>query len=223
MVASSLSSRPARDRSSVENESSPPRNRFSTRADLWRRKIQRPRNRRRLVCARPATRRATKRAARLHRPRPGEPVPWRNGDVSLLKRVGKGQKDQLRGIEDSVHRHRNKDRSAPLVGKSETNPEDEQRQGRWQMGMRGGKEQRVRDNPDGNAQIATEHTINEKPKNEFLRDRCDHYRQNNYGDPLLDRLRAVEQIDNLLLARAAAKNGLSNTLGQANQRRCREQ
>src|SRR5207237_3026398 len=100
------------DRWSVRKEFFPLRNPFSGRGDFSLLEIQPPRNhrpRQRLPRAKSAARAATTRRARLRQPRA----------VSLLKQFGKGEKDQLNRVKKRMHRHGNKDRSAPFVGKSE--------------------------------------------------------------------------------------------------------
>src|SRR5262249_33309406 len=92
--------------------------------------IGRLRNHRRSAWLKPAIPAAMKREEHLRR-----------GDsVSLLKQVREGKQDQLNGIKKSVHRHGDKNRAAPLVGKSETAGQDEKRQDRRHVVMSSGKE-----------------------------------------------------------------------------------
>src|SRR2546421_148839 len=111
-----------------------------------------------------------------------------------------------------MHRHRDKDRAAPFVGKSEATAEDEERQGRGQMIMRGSEERGVKEQTDDDAKITAKDAINKKAKDKFLRHWRDDHRQNDNHHSLLNRLRAVEKIDNLLPARTAAEEALGDYL-----------
>ena len=48
--------------------------------------------------------------------------------------------------------------------------------------------------------IALENPVDEKSKNELLNDRRDRDRENNDHDPLLDRARSTEELDDTLFA-----------------------
>src|ERR1700736_2800909 len=96
-VASSLSSRREWDRWPARNEFFQPRNPFSGRGDfsfagIRPRRNHRPPSQPDAELAAPA---ATTREAHLRR----------LGAASLLKQFGKGEEDQLDGIEEGVHRH----------------------------------------------------------------------------------------------------------------------
>ena len=68
-----------------------------------------------------------------------------------------------------MHRHRDKDRTAPFVGKGEAAAENEERQGRGQMVMRGSEKRGVKEQTDDDAEIAAKNTINKKAKDKLLR------------------------------------------------------
>src|SRR5438270_1927019 len=116
-----------------------------------------------------------------------------------------------------MHRHRDKDQAAPFVGKSETAAENEERQGRGQMVMRGGEERGVKEQADDDSEIAAKNTINKKAKDKLLRHWRDDHCQNNDHHPLPNGLGAVEKIDNLLSARTAAEKALGDYLPKKNQ------
>src|ERR1051325_10635353 len=113
-----------------------------------------------------------------------------------------------------MHCHRNKDRSAPFVGKSETSAQDEQRCGGRQMRVRRGEEKGIQNQSNRETEITAKHPIDEKSENEFLRYRSHHHSQNNNCNPFLERLRVVKKIDNLLLARFASQNAWGQHFGQ---------
>src|SRR6202040_36319 len=116
-VASLLSSQCEWDRWPARNESSRRRNPFSGRGDFSLPGIKPPRNhrpRRRSPRAKSAARAPTTRGARLRQPRA----------VSLLNQFGKGEEDQLNGVEKRMHRHGYKNRAAPFVGKREAGTEN---------------------------------------------------------------------------------------------------
>src|SRR5205807_2828677 len=92
----------------------------------------------------------------------------RAGAVSLLKKFRESENDQRKRIKERVHRHGNENRSAPLVGKSETGSEDEERDERGQMRVHGSEEQRVENYAESGAEITLEHAVEEETKNEFL-------------------------------------------------------
>src|ERR1700741_4095143 len=91
------------------------------------------------------------------------------------------------------------------------------------MIVRGGEERGIEEQAEDDAGIAPEHTVDEKAKNEFLRHRGNDHCQDDDHHSLLNRLRAVEKIDNLLPARAAAEKTLGDRSREHDKRRGREQ
>src|SRR5205085_4275550 len=126
-----------------------------------------------------------------------------------------GQGDR---IKTRVHRHRDENGAAPLVGNRETGAENKKRRERWQMSVDGGEEQRADHDPHNPAEIAFHHSIQKEPEKKFLGHGRDGYRQNDDQDSLFERVRGVEQIDDRLLFISAAKKFLRQDVGEEDQR-----
>src|ERR1700736_1736520 len=168
-------------------------------------------------------REANARATDLRRVRRSESVPWRTCPVSLLKDFGERENDESERIEERVHRHRNENRSTPLIGESETGSEDEERSERRQMRVHRGEKQRVENDAEGGAEITLEHAVEEETENEFLGRGGNGDGQDDDHDPLLESVRFIEKIDNSLFARASAEKTLSERFAQSDQWISRQQ
>ena len=90
------------------------------------------------------------------------------------------------------------------------------------MGMDGGKKERVSREPEKASEIALEHAVKKKAKEKFLGHGRDGDRKNDDHDPLIDRLRRIEKLQDALFARAGSQKALSNCVGQRNQRISRQ-
>src|SRR4030095_7797915 len=86
------------------------------------------------------------------------------------------------------------------------------------MIVRRAEECGIEEQPNRDPEIAAKHAVNEKTKNEFLGHRGDHDGQDDDHHALLNRLGAVEKIDNFLPARAAAEQTLRDRFGDHDER-----
>ena len=86
------------------------------------------------------------------------------------------------------------------------------------MCVRRGEEQSVRCDAGNAAEIAFENAVKKKSKNKFFNHRRDCHRENDDHDPLFDRTRRAEELDDILLARTAPKPALRNGLRKCKQR-----
>src|SRR5712691_13206311 len=91
------------------------------------------------------------------------------------------------------------------------------------MRMHGGKEQRVGDQPEKASEITLQDAVEKKTKEKFLGRRCNGDGENDDHDPLLDRARAIEKLDDALFTRTASENALRNRVSKGDQRISREQ
>jgi hypothetical protein len=116
-----------------------------------------------------------------------------------------------------MHRHCNKNGTAPFVGNCETASEDEQ----WHKGrevcVRRGEQQGAEHDTNQAAKIAFDYIVEEKSKQKFLNYWSDRYCEDNDHDSLLDRARAAEKLDDILPARTASKKPLRNDVSPQNQ------
>src|SRR5437763_7079267 len=104
-----------------------------------------------------------------------------------------------------MHRHRDKNGTAPFVGNGETTSQNEQGSERREMSVRGGEKQRVEGNSEKTAEIAFEYAVEEKPKKKFFNDWRDRHRGNDNHDSLFDRERAIEKLYYAMLVRAVSE------------------
>src|SRR5262249_8585131 len=109
-----------------------------------------------------------------------------------------------------MHRHRHKNGAAPFVGNRKAASENKQWHKRRKMCVRCGEQKRAKGDADQTAKIASRHAIDEKSEHELLDYRRDRHCENDDHDSLLDGVRATEELDNVLLARATSKKSLRN-------------
>src|SRR5437016_14662889 len=88
----------------------------------------------------------------------------RAGAVSLRKQLGKCERRERHRIEERMHRHRDKNGTAPFVGNGKTTSQNEQGSERREMSVRGGKKQRVEGNSEKTAEITLEYAVEEKDR-----------------------------------------------------------
>ena len=117
-----------------------------------------------------------------------------------------------------MHRHRDENRTTPLISNGETTSQDKERYERWEVRVGGGEEERVHDHPEKTAKVAFEDPVQKKPEKKFLNHRRNCYGENNDHDSLLDCARATEKLDDVLLARAASEKALGNEFAHEDQR-----
>src|SRR6266700_3150534 len=67
-----------------------------------------------------------------------------------------------------MHRHRDKDRTAPFISNGEATSQNEQWHERREMGVRSREKQRVRGDSEKTAKIAPDYPVEKKPKKKFL-------------------------------------------------------
>ena len=122
-----------------------------------------------------------------------------------------------------MHRHRDEDRATPLISESKTASQDKERRERRQMRVHGGKEQRVGDQPEKATEITPQNAVEEETKEKFLGRGRNGDGENDDHDPLLDRARAIEKLDDALFTRTASEDALRNGVSEGDQRISRQQ
>src|SRR5436305_15226244 len=121
-----------------------------------------------------------------------------------------------------MHRHRDKNGTAPFVGNGETTSQNEQGSERREMSVRGGEKQRVEGNSEKTAEITFEYAVEETPKKIFFNDWCDRHPENDNHDSLFERARAIEKRYDALLAGAVSASAPAKSAAQQQQTRRRE-
>ena len=86
------------------------------------------------------------------------------------------------------------------------------------MRVRRGEQQRAEYDPYEAAEITLEHAVKKKSKQKLLNHRCNCHCEHDDETPLLNRARAAEELDDVLLARAAPKEPLRDCVAQYDQR-----
>src|SRR6266487_167003 len=122
-----------------------------------------------------------------------------------------------------MHRHRDKDRTAPFISNGEATSQNEQWHERREMGVRSREKQRVRGDSEKTAKIAPDYPVEKKPKKKFLNHGRDRHCEDDDHNSLLDRARSAEKLDDVLPARIASEKALRNRVGQRDQRIGRQQ
>src|SRR5437660_7081885 len=122
-----------------------------------------------------------------------------------------------------MHRHRDKNRTAPFISNGEATSQNEQWHKRRQMGVRSREKQRVRGDSEKTAEIAPDYSVEKKPKEKFLNDGRDRHCENDDHNSLLDRARSTEKLDDVLPARIASEKALRKCGGKRDQRIGRQQ
>ena len=85
------------------------------------------------------------------------------------------------------------------------------------MRVHGPKQERVKDESGEAADVSPQYSIDEKTKHKLFRHWRNRHGQDDNQDSLLDRVRAIEKFDNVLLARIAAQKTPGNSIGCQNQ------
>src|SRR5260370_35759947 len=112
-----------------------------------------------------------------------------------------------------MHRHRDKNRTTPFIGNSETGSQNEQRRKGGEMSVRGGEKQGVEVNAEKTTEITLEYAVKKTPKKKFVNHLRDRHRENNDHDSLFDRVRAIDKNENALPAATASKRGARRRVG----------
>src|SRR5207302_10179212 len=100
-----------------------------------------------------------------------------------------------------MHRHRDKNRTAPFISNGEATSQNEQGHKRRQMGVRSREKQRVRGDPEKTPEIAPDYPEEKKPKKKYLNHGRDRHCENDDHNSQLDQARSTQKLNDLQPAR----------------------
>src|SRR5580704_11641838 len=112
------------------------------------------------------------RATDLHRAR----------SISLRKDFRECEEREHHRVEERVHRHRDKDGTAPFIGNSQTTTEGKERREGREVRVGGGEKQRIERQCQKPTAILLEHAVEKKTKKKLLSDWRQHDREKNNQD-----------------------------------------
>ena len=84
------------------------------------------------------------------------------------------------------------------------------------MGVNGGEEQGIGGEPEKASEKAFKHAIKKEAKKKFLGGGGNRDGEDDDNDPLFDRARAIEKLDDALHAGTASEKALRDRIGQGN-------